>query len=56
MLNPMAPLMESWRRSVIGAGEITRGYWGISWIITIAVLLVGVVLFSRIEKTFMDTV
>lgn len=56
LLNPMAPLMECWRSSVIGAGEIPWGYWGISWIITIAVLLVGVVLFSRIEKTFMDTV
>jgi lipopolysaccharide transport system permease protein len=56
MLNPLAPLMECWRSSVIGAGEIPWGYWGISWIITIAVLLVGVVLFSRIEKTFMDTV
>jgi lipopolysaccharide transport system permease protein len=56
MLNPMAPLMESWRSSIIGSGEICWGYWGISWLVTIAVLFAGVVLFSRIEKTFMDTV
>jgi lipopolysaccharide transport system permease protein len=56
MLNAMAPIMECWRSSVIGSGEFLWGYWGISWIITLVVLFIGVVLFSKIEKTFMDTV
>lgn len=56
MLNPMSPLIECWRRALIGTGEFAWGYWGISWIITLAVLVVGVILFSKIEKTFMDTV
>ena len=37
-------------------GEIDWFYYGISWITTIVVLLLGIVLFSRVEKTFMDTV
>lgn len=56
MLNPMSPIMECWRNSIIGAGEFPWNYWGISWIVTIIVLFLGVILFSRIEKTFMDTV
>ena len=56
MINPMAPIMECWRSAVIGTGKFLWGYWGISWIITLAVLFIGVILFSKIEKTFMDTV
>lgn len=56
MLNPMAPIMECWRSAVIGSGKFLWGYWGISWIITLMVLFIGVILFSKIEKTFMDTV
>lgn len=56
MLNPMSPIMECWRNTVIGSGEFLWGYWGISWIITLIVLFFGVILFSKIEKTFMDTV
>lgn len=56
MINPMSPIMECWRSAVIGTGEFLWGYWGISWIITLFVLFIGVILFSKIEKTFMDTV
>lgn len=56
MLNPMAAIMVCWRNAVIGSGEFMWGYWGISWIVTLLVLMIGVLIFSRIEKTFMDTV
>ena len=56
MLNPMSPIMECWRSAVIGSGKFLLGYWGMSWIITLIVLFIGVILFSKIEKTFMDTV
>lgn len=56
MVNPMSPIMECWRSSVIGTGKFLWGYWGISWIISLMVLFIGVILFSKIEKTFMDTV
>lgn len=56
MMNAMAPIMECWRSAVIGSGDFLWGYWGISWIFTLVVLFLGVILFSKIEKTFMDTV
>ncbi|SDB68212.1 ABC transporter permease [Butyrivibrio sp. INlla16] len=56
MMNAMTPIMECWRCSMIGSGKFLWGYWGISWIITLVVLLIGIILFSKIEKTFMDTV
>ena len=56
MLNPMSPIMECWRNAVIGSGTFYWGYWVMSWVMTLAVLILGVVLFSHIEKTFMDTV
>lgn len=56
MLNPMAPIITTWRNVLLGTGEMAHGYWGISWGVTVFVLALGVVLFSRIEKNFMDTV
>lgn len=56
MLNPMASIITTWRYAILGIGEIPYFYWGISWIATVVVLVIGVILFSRIEKTFMDTV
>ena len=31
-------------------------YLALSWVITIAVVIIGIVIFNRVEKTFMDTV
>ncbi len=56
MLNPMAPIVEMTRYAFLGTGEMPWLYWGISLIVTAVVLAIGVVLFSRVEKTFMDTV
>lgn len=56
MINPMAPIIALWRYTILGIGNPPIGYWGISWIITICILVIGILLFSRIEKTFMDTV
>lgn len=56
MLNPMSPIMECWRNAVIGSGSFQWRNWGISWAVTLSVLAFGIILFSRIEKTFMDTI
>lgn len=56
MLNPMAPIISCWRYAILGTGELPAGYWGISWVVTLLIFTLGVVLFSHIEKTFMDTV
>lgn len=56
MLNPVSPIVESFRYAFLGSGSIPWNFLGISVIITLVVLFIGVVLFSRVEKTFMDTV
>ncbi|MCR1821734.1 ABC transporter permease [Terrisporobacter muris] len=56
MLNPVSPIVETFRYAFLGSGSIPWTYLGISMITTLVVLFVGVVLFSRVEKTFMDTV
>jgi len=56
MLNPMASIIECFRSVILGIPTNAWQYWGISWIVTIVVLFIGVILFSKIEKTFMDTV
>ena len=56
MSNPVTPIVNIFRYGYLGIGQIDWFYYGISWIVTIVVLFLGVVLFSRVEKTFMDTV
>lgn len=56
MLNPVSPIVESLRYAFFGSGSIPWNYLGISMITTFVVLFIGVVLFSKVEKTFMDTV
>ena len=56
MLNPAAPIINNFRYIILGCGEFCYGYWGISWIFTVVVLFFGLLIFNRVEKTFMDTV
>jgi lipopolysaccharide transport system permease protein len=52
----MAAIVEIFRLAFLGTGSVQPWQWGISICVTVIVLLVGIMLFSRIEKTFMDTV
>jgi len=55
-LNPMVSIVESFRYAFLGSGAIHMDHVLISWGVTIACLILGIILFSKIEKTFMDTV
>ena len=56
MCNPVTPIVNIFRYGWLGIGQIDWLYYGISWIVTFALLGIGIILFSRVEKTFMDTV
>ena len=56
MLNPVTPIINLFRYAYLGIGTIDWNYYLIGWVTTFVVLLVGIVSFSRVEKTFMDTV
>ncbi len=56
MLNPVAPILTTFRYAVFGFGYFELKYYALSWGISILVLLTGLIMFSRIERTFMDTI
>lgn len=56
MCNPVTPVVMIMRYAFLGVGNFELKYYLYGWITTFGVLFIGVVLFSRVEKTFMDTV
>ena len=56
MLNPMTPVINAFRKAFLGIGSFDLPHYLISWAVTLVVLGIGVMLFNRVEKTFMDTV
>ena len=56
MLNPVTPIVTSMRLAFFGTGYFDWGWYGLSMAVTAAVFFVGLVMFNRIERTFMDTV
>ena len=56
VLNPMTSIVESFRMAFLGTSSIEPFHIAISVVVTLLVFIVGVIMFSRIEKTFMDTV
>ena len=56
MLNPMTAPIEVFRMATLGTGTVSAGGLVYSVVFTLAALALGIILFSRIEKTFMDTV
>lgn len=56
LLNPMTSIINNFRYVLLSSGEFLIRSWRLSWIVTLGLLMLGIILFSRIEKTFMDTV
>jgi lipopolysaccharide transport system permease protein len=56
VLNPMAMPVETIKYMFLGQGLVIPAYLAVSVAITLLLLLSGVLVFNRIEKTFVDTV
>ena len=56
MLNPMTPIITLFRKGFLNLWEFDLSYYLYSWVFTFVVLFIGLLLFNRVEKTFMDTV
>ena len=56
LINPVTAPVELLRYAVLGQGAVMPGYLAISWGMTLGVAIIGVLIFNRVEKTFMDTV
>jgi lipopolysaccharide transport system permease protein len=55
-LNPMTGIIEAFRYGFLGQGELTLKTFGYSVIFTLVSLILGVIIFNKTEKTFVDTV
>ena len=55
-LNPLTPIIEAFKYGFLGAGEFSWGGLAYSFAFMVVLLVVGVVLFNRVQRTFMDTV
>lgn len=56
MCNPVAPVVETFRYAWLGSGSIPFGWLGFGFCITMLIFLTGMLLFNRMQRTFMDTV
>ena len=58
LANPMSPVIETFRYAFLGSasGSFSWGYLAYSTGFTIILLLLGVMVFNKVEKSFMDTV
>lgn len=56
LLNPVTPIIEAFKYSFVGIGFFSWGYLLYSFIIMVVLLTIGVIIFNRVEKSFMDTV
>ncbi len=56
MLNPISSIVTAFRYSLFGFGYFHIGYYLLSLGISMLVFFCGLILFSRIERTFMDTI
>jgi lipopolysaccharide transport system permease protein len=54
--NPMTSIIEAFRYGFLGEGTFTLLSLGITSIITLFILFIGIVIFNRVERTFIDTV
>lgn len=54
--NPMTPIIEIFRFGFLGNGVFSWFFLGYSCLITGIILLFGIVIFNKVEKTFVDTI
>lgn len=55
-INPLTSIFEAFKYATMGVGVFNWWQLGYSFIFMCAVLLIGIVIFNKIQKSFMDTV
>src|SRR5512140_2916549 len=55
-LNPLTSVVEAFRYAYLGSGSVNLLQLGYTFVIMLIAIIIGVVIFNRVEATFMDTV
>ncbi len=53
-LNPMSGVVEAYRYAFFGTGLVDPAYLLISAVVTLTILITGLIIFSKVERTFVD--
>jgi len=56
LANPMSAIVETFRLGFLGKGDFSWGAMGYSIGFTLGILVLGTLVFNKVEKSFMDTV
>lgn len=56
LANPMTGVIETFKYGFLGVGSFSWGLMGYSTVFTIVIFLLGLLVFNKTEKNFMDTV
>ena len=56
LANPLTPIVEAFRYAYLGAGTVQPVHLAYTAFVSAAVVFFGIVIFHRVERTFMDTV
>lgn len=56
MANPVSSIVESFRFAFLGTGTFSWLHLGYSFSFMFLILFIGILIFNRVERTFMDTV
>jgi len=56
VLNPVTSIIESFKYGTMGVGTFSWGHLGYSFGFMVVMLAIGVVVFNKVQRSFMDTV
>ena len=56
VINPLTSIFEAFKYGMLGVGQFSWGGLGYSFGFLVVLLLVGVVVFNKVQRSFMDTV
>ncbi len=54
--NPMTPIIEIFRNALLGTGQINMIMYIYSIVMTLVLFIIGLIIFNKVEKSFIDTV
>ena len=57
LLNPVTPIIETFKHGALGTGMFVGWGWlAYSFVFMMVLIALGVIIFNKVQRTFMDTV
>ena len=56
LANPMTPIIEGFRQAFIGKGQLDLNLFLYSFFFALIIFTIGILVFNKVEKDFIDTI